>query len=66
MLHNESAEYISEEEVVMMRPLLPDFFNASYSWNTNAGCSNTLLFTGKLISSSSHWDRFLLRKGETW
>lgn len=47
MLRNDSAEYISEDEVMIMRPLLPEFFNASYSWNTHAGCSNTLFFTGK-------------------
>ena len=52
MLRNDSAEYISEDEVMIMRPLLPDFYNASYSWNTHAGCSNTLFFTGKHLSTA--------------
>ena len=52
MLRNDSAEYISEDEVMIMRPLLPEFYNASYSWNTHAGCSNTLFFTGKPLSTA--------------
>lgn len=46
MLRTGSAEYISAEEVEMMRPLLSGFHNSSYSWNTHAGCSNTLSFVG--------------------
>lgn len=46
MLREESEEYISPSEVQIMRPLISGLFNSSYSWNTHAGCSNTITFAG--------------------
>lgn len=57
MLRNDSAECIAEDEVIIMRPLLPGFHNASYSWNTHAGCSNTFYFTGESLDPlASQWN----------
>ena len=46
MLNSTSSNFISQAQVDQIRPLLPTFHGGSYSWNTHAGCSNTITFVG--------------------
>lgn len=66
MLNTTSSYFISQSQVDQVRPLLPDFHGGSYSWNTHAGCSNTITFVGMSFGSSSGLilDRFSLSVGE--
>jgi hypothetical protein len=57
MLNATSSYFISQDQVDQVRPLLEGLYGGSYSWNTHAGCSNTITFVGMSPSSSS----FLLR-----
>lgn len=50
MLNTTASWFIDEPQVGVMRPLLGKFHGGSYSWNTHAGCSNTLTFIGKYCS----------------
>lgn len=52
MLNTTSSYFISQSQVDQVRPLLPDFHGGSYSWNTHAGCSNTITFVGMFFYSS--------------
>lgn len=53
MLNTTGSWFIDEPQVEKMRPLLGDFHNNSYSWNTHAGCSNTITFIG--MSAAYKW-----------
>jgi hypothetical protein len=46
MLNSTSSYFISQDQVDQVRPLLDGFHGGSYSWNTHAGCSNTITFVG--------------------
>jgi hypothetical protein len=46
MLNSTSSYFISQEQVEQVKPLLNGFHGGSYSWNTHAGCSNTITFVG--------------------
>jgi hypothetical protein len=46
MLNATSSYFISQDQVDQVRPLLDGFHGGSYSWNTHAGCSNTITFVG--------------------
>jgi hypothetical protein len=46
MLNSTSSYFISKDQVDQIRPLLDGFHGGSYSWNTHAGCSNTITFVG--------------------
>jgi hypothetical protein len=46
MLDSTSSYFISQDQVDQVRPLLEGFHGGSYSWNTHAGCSNTITFVG--------------------
>jgi len=51
MLNSTSSYFISQHQVDQVRPLLGGFHGGSYSWNTHAGCSNTITFVGMSPSS---------------
>jgi hypothetical protein len=61
MLNSTSSYFISQDQLDQVRPLLDGFNGGSYSWNTHAGCSNTITFVGMSLSSSSSSSSFLLR-----
>jgi hypothetical protein len=52
MLNVTSSYFISQAQVDQVRPLLSGFHGGSYSWNTHAGCSNTITFVGMSFLSS--------------